>query len=265
MIASLTIAALTNTGLVRRRNEDALLAGTHVLASVSMDTPSSWRFDAFPVILAVADGIGGSVAGDVASREVLSCLARLPCPDGEKMLTARIYQAQDHLSRLVAQSPDLDGLGTTLAGVLFLSERLIIFSCGDSRVYMRDAGAGNTLVRCMTRDHSYVQEMIDSGRLTEKEARSHPLGHVITSCLSGGRRSQIPDIRMSSHTIKECMRLVLCTDGVWDYGGEQALQAVSSGDPVSAAQKALNICYDAGAPDNITLIIADVHCSQKQD
>jgi len=257
MIQSLTISALTNTGLIRRRNEDALLIGTHVRAAVSMVRPCCCRIEQFPVVLAVADGIGGSVAGDVASREVLSCLGQVPCPDGEKMLSDRIHKTQDHLSRLVAQSPDLDGLGTTLAGVLFLSERMIVFSCGDSRVYMRRLGDGDHLLR-MTKDHSYIQEMIDTGRLTEKEARSHPLGHVITSCLSGGRRRIAPDIRMSSHTVEDGMRLLLCTDGVWDYGGEQVLQAVSSGDPVTAAQKALNICYDAGAPDNITLIIADV-------
>jgi len=253
---SLDIAAITNTGLYRKRNEDSLLVGRDVLASESLTVPVLWQTDSFPVILAVADGIGGSVAGDVASREVLMCMARPPCPDWEESLHDRIHSAQNRLNRLVKNQPDLDGLGTTLAGVLFLPDRLIIFSCGDSRVYMRIPE--DRMITCMTKDHSVVQEMIDSGRLTEKEARTHPLGHIITSCLSGGRRRTTRDIRMSTHPIQKGMRFVLCTDGVWDYGGERFLKAASKGDPISAVKEILTICYDAGAPDNATLIIADV-------
>ncbi len=253
---SLDIAAITNTGLYRKRNEDSLLVGRDVLASESLAEPVLWRTDVFPVILAVADGIGGSVAGDVASREVLMCMARPPCPDWEESLHDRIHTARNHLNHLVKNQPELDGLGTTLAGVLFLPERLNIFSCGDSRVYMRMPG--DEAMTCMTKDHSVVQEMIDTGRLTEKEARSHPLGHIITSCLSGGRRRTTLDIRMSTHPIQKGMRLVLCTDGVWDYGGQPFLKAAPKGDPISAVKEILTICYDAGAPDNVTLIIADV-------
>ena len=250
------IAAITNTGLYRRRNEDSLLVGRDVLACVSLTEPKTWRIDSYPVILAVADGIGGSVAGDIASGEVLRCLARPLCPDREETLHNLIHAAQTHLDHLVETRPDLDGLGTTLAGVLALHDRIIIFSCGDSRVYMNLPG--NEGIQCMTKDHSVVQEMIETGRLTEKEARSHPLGHIITSCLSGGRRRSSLDIRMSTHPIQKGTRLVLCTDGVWDYGGELFLKAALRGDPTSATQEILSICYDAGAPDNITLIIADV-------
>ena len=112
----------------------------------------------------------------------------------------------------------------------------------------------------MTRDHSVIQEMIEEGNLTEKEARSHPLGHVITSCLSGGSRHHPPDIRITQIDALQGLRIIICTDGVWDYGGEKFLEAGHSGNPESAVQRILDICYKAGAPDNITLIIADI-CS----
>ena len=94
---SLDIAAITNTGLYRKRNEDSLLVGRDVLASESLTVPVLWQTDSFPVILAVADGIGGSVAGDVASREVLMCMARPPCPDWE--------ESPDTLCTKPSQSP----------------------------------------------------------------------------------------------------------------------------------------------------------------
>lgn len=257
MIKFLDIAAITNTGLRRKQNEDSLVVGADVLAAVSLQKPVTWKKELFPVIIAVADGIGGSVAGDVASREVLSFMAKVPCPVDEKSLHDRIVHAQEHLNHLVDNNPDLFGLGTTLAGVLLLSERLIIFSCGDSRVYMRRPG--ETVMKLITRDHSIVQEMIDSGRLTEKEARSHPSGHIITSCLSGGGVRSTPDIRMTTLSAESGTRMVICTDGVWDYGGDSFIQAVLKGDPVSSAKTVLTICYNAGAPDNLTFIIADLN------
>lgn len=136
MIRSLQIATFTNTGQYRRRNEDSLLVGGQVLAGLSMATPQSFFFDSVPVLLAVADGIGGSIAGDVASREVMQQLAIPPCPDGKHALYERISSLKTFLDHLVRKNPGLFGMGTTLAGVLCKSDELIIFSCGDSRVYL---------------------------------------------------------------------------------------------------------------------------------
>jgi len=262
MVMILKIAAVTNTGMYRKRNEDSFLVYPNVVAMESMNEPMYWQIDTVPVLLAVADGVGGSVAGDVASREVLAVLAELPCPDGEEALIERIHRAQIHLDQLVLQNMQLEGLGTTLAGVLFIRGMLIVFSCGDSRVYIHnpcDTMGSGGMLRCLTRDHSMVQELIEEGQLTEKEARSHPLGHIITSCLSGGRQRHSFDIRVSHHPLYDGMRVVICTDGVWDYGGEEFVAAACFGDPVIATRRVLRVCYDAGAPDNITLIIADLH------
>jgi protein phosphatase len=255
MIQLLRIAAITNIGQHRRRNEDSMLVGTKIYAGTSMDMPQVFDTQSLPVILAVADGIGGSVAGDIASSEVMLCLARPPCPDGEEKLTERILQSAASLQNIVRKNPALDGMGTTLAGVLCLKKDLIIFSCGDSRVYL---GSPHHRLTQMTRDHSVIQEMIEAGTLTEQKARSHPLGHIITSSLSGGKHRLPPDIRISKTDAMPGSRLIICTDGVWDYGGEEFIEAARSGDPETAAFNILHICYQAGAPDNITLIIADL-------
>ncbi|MDD1724519.1 MAG: protein phosphatase 2C domain-containing protein [Methanospirillum sp.] len=255
MITSLQIAAYTHTGLYRRRNEDSMLVSGRVYSGISMEAPVLSTEGQFPVILAVADGIGGSVAGDVASRSVLEFIATRPVPDNEDALKEVVTSSGKHLDHLVRSNPALFGLGTTISGILCSQAGITIFSCGDSRVYLRSEHGSLTL---MTRDHSVVQEMIDAGTLTEEKARSHPFGHIITSCISGGGTSPHPDIRTGEIMPNNGDRVIICTDGVWDYGGSEFLQAAISGDPCTAVSRIRDICMEKGAPDNITLIIGDI-------
>lgn len=256
MITRVQIAAYTHTGLYRKRNEDSLLVLDQVIYGVAMEKPTIRTIGTFPIVLAVADGIGGCVAGDIASREVLLSLAGLsPAPGDEETLLRSIYEATEHLERLVTENPALDGFGTTIAGVLITSKELLFFSCGDSRVYYKaPTSSGITL---MTKDHSVIQEMIDAGTLTEKEARSHPLGHIITSCLSGSRVRRIPDIRIYTTPVTPGSRIIMCTDGVWDYGGDGFLKAALIDDITIASKEIAKACFNEGAPDNLTYIIAD--------
>lgn len=258
MNSSIQIAAYSHTGLYRKRNEDSLLVSDQVISGAVMDNPRLILTDTIPVIFAVADGLGGCVAGDIASREVLRFMAGIiPTPANENELLNCITAATENLDRIARENPALDGLGTTLAGVLVTNEDVFFFSCGDSRVYYRFPGKKD--LQLMTKDHSIIQEMIDAGTLHEKDARSHPFGHVITSCLSGGKVARIPDIRISKTERVSGSRIVACTDGIWDYGGEKFLQAARIDDISGAAREIVNCCFDAGAPDNITLIIADIN------
>ncbi|PWR75748.1 PP2C family protein-serine/threonine phosphatase [Methanospirillum stamsii] len=257
MINSIHIAAFTHTGLYRKRNEDSLFIPGHLITKTAMDNPVFNTITKFPALLAVADGLGGCVAGDVASGEVLRYLGKTtPPPDDEESLMACINGAADHLVSLALKDPALDGFGTTLSGVLVTAGYLFIFSCGDSRVYC--STPDQKRLTLMTKDHSVIQEMIDAGTLSEKEARNHPLGHVITSCLSGGRVTRRPDIRIQKAVPISGSRIVICSDGVWDYGGEEVLKAARTGDLKEASKRMADICFDAGAPDNITFIIADM-------
>lgn len=255
MITSVQIAAYTHTGLYRKRNEDSMLVSGRVYSGASMEIPVSGIERMLPVILAVADGIGGSVAGDVASRSVLEYIAKGQIPDNEADLKELVTSSGKYLDMMVFENPALFGLGTTISGIICTQSDIIIFSCGDSRVYLRSESGSLML---MTRDHSVVQEMIDAGTLTEEKARSHPFGHIITSCISGGGTSPHPDIRTGRIRPKNGDRIVICTDGVWDYGGTEFMQAAARDDPITAVSHTREICMEKGAPDNITLIIADI-------
>lgn len=262
MIRSLSVAAITNIGLNRRCNEDSMFVGNKVFAGVSMDTPITENFTNFPVLFSVADGIGGSVAGDLASQTVMRCFSQEPVPHNEEELRFRILSAERDLDNLVSLNPQLYGLGTTIAGVLYNKSDLVIFSCGDSRVYIYNKRQRSP--ELITHDHSVIQEMIDAGKLDEEEARLHPLGHIITSCLSGGGPAINPDIRVYHKKPDDDDRLIICTDGVWDYGGEKFLKAVCNFEaPEAAALQVYKVCMDIGAPDNFTLIIIDLSKDNK--
>jgi len=258
MVTSLQIAAFTHVGLYRRRNEDSVLVGTRVFGNVSMDMPWTGVIgeEEFPVLLAVADGIGGSVAGDIASRSLLEFLSLHSASEYDNDLKVLLISGKQHLDSIAQKNPHLSGLGTTLTGSLCYQEAILIFSCGDSRAYIRHAGERS--LTQITRDHSMIQEMIEAGTLQEEEARHHPLGHIITSSFSGGKRDHIPDIRIQQVPTYDGDRIVICTDGVWDYGGEQFLRACIRDDPDAAVVRVRDICMDAGAPDNISIIITDI-------
>jgi PPM family protein phosphatase len=257
MITSLSITALTNTGLSRRWNEDSMLIGKEVSAGVSMNSPVTVEFYDLPVLLSVADGIGGSVAGDLASHTVMWRFSEGNVPLNEDELKIRVLLAKKDLESLVLVNPILNGLGTTIAGVLCCTDDLIVFSCGDSRVYL--VKPGQELPDLVTRDHSVIQEMIESGSLDKEEARSHPLGHVITSCISGGTSAGHPDLRVHHRKPVDGDRLIICTDGVWDYGGIDFLKAVTDKNQLSEViMQVYQICMNVGAPDNFTIIIADI-------
>lgn len=258
MVTSLQIAAFTHVGLYRRRNEDSVMVGSRVFAGVSMDMPWTGVIGEadLPILMAVADGIGGSVAGDIASRSLLEYLSLQSTDEMIHHLETLLLSGKQHLDSIALKNPHLSGLGTTITGVLCYQDSLLFFSCGDSRGYIRRAGERS--LTQVTRDHSIIQEMIEAGTIQEEEARHHPLGHIITSSFSGGNMNNIPEIRFQQLPAFDGDRVVICTDGVWDYGGEQFLRACIRDDPDTAVVRVKDVCMDAGAPDNISIIIADV-------
>lgn len=259
MVTSLLIAAFTHTGLSRRRNEDSVMVGNRVFGNVSMEMPWSGEVieEEVPVLMAVADGIGGSVAGDIASRSLLEFLSLHPVSEYNYDLYSLLLAGKEHLDSIALKNPHLTGLGTTLTGVICYPDSLFFFSCGDSRAYIRRAG--ERFLTQVTKDHSVIQEMIDAGTISVEEGRHHPLGHIITSSFSGGRKGPRPDIMIVQTPSYDGDRIVICTDGVWDYGGEQFLRACISDEPDTAVLRVRDICMDAGAPDNISIIIADLY------
>ena len=185
----LRYAARSDVGLVRDGNEDSGYAG--------------------PRLLAVADGMGGHAAGEVASTVALSALAPLDDDDraGDLLdaLAAAVGAAQVSLGRAVNAQPELEGMGTTLTALLWSGNRIGLAHVGDSRAYLLRAGE----LMQLTHDHTYVQSLVDSGRITADEAASHPRRSLLTRALGDGNQTE-PDL--SIREVRAGDRFLLCSD-----------------------------------------------------
>jgi PPM family protein phosphatase len=237
--ASLTVswAALTDTGLRRDHNEDSLLA----------ESP----------IFAVADGMGGHAAGDVASAAVVRRLAEHTGTDFTD--TDAIVEALRAATADISHAVDEEhlGVGTTVTGAaLTLQEGAAywaIFNVGDSRVYMFEDGE---LTR-VTVDHSVVQELVDAGAISAKDAESHPDSNIITRAI-GFDEEPMPDYWMLP--VRPGLRLLLCSDGLTKEVPDDRLQEqLGAGrTPGETVQDLVSAALAAGGRDNVTAVIVDV-------
>ncbi len=237
MTLALRFAARSHTGLLREGNEDSVYAG--------------------PRVLAVADGMGGHAAGEVASAVAIAALAQLdedaPGNDLLDVLRNRAVAANEHLRDMVSGDQALEGMGTTLTAFLFAGSRLGMLHIGDSRAYLLRDG---TLTQ-ITHDHTLVQTLVDQGRISEEEASTHPQRSLITRALDG-RAGIEPDL--SVREVRAGDRYLLCTDGLTGPVGRlQTLQeALDLPDPQEACDRLVQLALRGGGPDNVTVIVADV-------
>jgi protein phosphatase len=233
---SLRFAARSHTGLLRDGNEDSVYAG--------------------PRLLAVADGMGGHAAGEVASAVAIAAIAPLdedtPGPDLLDALLGAATSANQHLHDMVEGDPTLEGMGTTLTAVLWGGSRLGLLHIGDSRCYLLRDG----VLAQITHDHTLVQTLVDAGRISAEEAESHPQRNVITKVLDG-RDELEPDL--SVREVRAGDRYLLCSDGLTGpVGSNDTLRdALSLADPQAAVDRLVQLALRGGGPDNITVIVAD--------
>ncbi len=236
MTLTLRYAARSHVGLLRRMNQDSVYAG--------------------PRLLAVADGMGGHAAGEVASAVAIAALAPLdedaPGADLLDALREAALSANDHLRDMVDGDGALEGMGTTLTAILSAGSRLGLLHIGDSRCYLLRDGELSQI----THDHSLVQTLIDEGRITEEEASSHPQRSVITRVLDGR-----PDLELdlSVREVRAGDRYLICSDGLTGpVGSRDTLTAeLSRADPQEAVDSLVQLALRGGGPDNITVIVAD--------
>lgn len=237
MTLALRYAARSHLGLIRKGNEDSVYAG--------------------PRILAVADGMGGHAAGEVASAVAIAAIAPLdedaPGSDLLDLLRERAVAANEHLRDMVAGDATLDGMGTTLTAFLFSGTRLGMVHIGDSRAYLLRDGA----LRQITTDHTLVQKLVDEGRISPEEASTHPQRNLVTRALDG-REDIEPDL--SVREVRAGDRYLLCSDGLTGPVGQlSTLQEALEGDDVQAScDKLVQLALRGGGPDNVTVIVADV-------
>ncbi|MEO6206119.1 MAG: protein phosphatase 2C domain-containing protein, partial [Mycobacteriales bacterium] len=237
MTLSLRFAARSHIGLLRQINQDSVYAG--------------------PRLLAVADGMGGHAAGEVASAVAIAAIAPLdedaPGADLLDALREAALVANQHLRDMVEGDPALQGMGTTLTAILSAGSRLGLMHIGDSRCYLLRDGELSQI----THDHSLVQALIDEGRITEEEASSHPQRNVITKVLDG-RDELEPDLSVREARAGD--RYLLCSDGLTGpvASPETLRDALSLPTPQEAVDQLVQLALRGGGPDNITVIVAEV-------
>jgi PPM family protein phosphatase len=239
MTLALHYALRSDVGLLRPGNEDSAYAG--------------------PRLLAIADGMGGHAAGEVASAVAISAIAPLDgrnLTDGDAMLDAladAVASARDTLHEMSLADPAVEGMGTTLTAMLWAGAKVAVCHIGDSRAYMlRDGDLWQ-----ITRDHTLIQSLVDEGRLSPAAAANHPQRSLIIRALQGSTEAD-PDLGIHDAILGD--RYLLCSDGLTDVVGDEAVAHTLSTVPDAdqAVRQLIELANENGGPDNITCIVADV-------
>jgi PPM family protein phosphatase len=231
----LRYAARSDRGLVRANNEDSVYAGARLLA--------------------LADGMGGHAAGEVASQLVIAALAHLdddePGGDLLSKLESAVRAGNAAIADHVQLEPDLEGMGTTLTAILFAGNQLGLVHIGDSRGYLLRDGE----LTQITKDDTFVQTLVDEGRITAEEAHSHPQRSLIMRALTGHEVE--PTLTMREARAGD--RYLLCSDGLSDpVSDETILEALQIPDVAESAYRLIELALRGGGPDNVTVVVADV-------
>jgi serine/threonine protein phosphatase PrpC len=231
----LDYAALSDVGRVRKDNQDSGYAG--------------------PWLLTVCDGVGGAARGDIASSTAVGQLVRLDEEPGDDLLGAiagAIHRAHDRIAELVDQDPTINGNSTTVTVAVFDGGQVGIGHVGDSRGYLYRSGKLTQL----TKDHTFVQSLIDEGRITEVESRVHPHRNLILKAVDGVHETE-PDLFTIDVAAGD--RLFLCSDGASGVLDDARLADIlSSGTPDYAVTELIRASLEAGSSDNVTCVVADV-------
>ncbi|WP_193610076.1 PP2C family protein-serine/threonine phosphatase [Nocardioides lijunqiniae] len=239
MSLRLHYSAISDVGRVRKDNQDSGYAG-------------AW-------LLAVCDGVGGAARGDIASATAIQTLRELDVPPADDTgadlldrVADTLHEAHLRIGQLVDADPALNGTSTTATVALFDGDRVGMGHVGDSRAYLfRDKELSQ-----LTKDHTFVQSLIDEGRITEAESRVHPHRNLILKALDGMQEAD-PDLFMIELVPGD--RLFLCSDGacgVLDDG--RLADILSMGTPDFAAVELVRASLEAGSSDNVTCLVADV-------
>jgi protein phosphatase len=235
MTLTLRYAAQSDRGLIRDGNQDSVYAG--------------------PRLLAVADGMGGMAAGDVASNIVIAAMAPLDEDvPGDALVDAlrhAVGAANQQLRDTVDANPHLEGMGTTLTAVLFSGSKIGMVHIGDSRAYMVRQGEFTQI----TKDDTYVQMLVDEGRISAEEASSHPQRSLLTRALDG----RDIDPEYSVRQVLKGDRYLICSDGLSGVVSSETIgeSMRDIADPQACVERLVQLALRGGGPDNITVVIAD--------
>ena len=241
MDARVLSVASSHIGRVRASNQDSGYAGTHLFL--------------------VADGMGGHAGGDVASSLATQTVTAIADERFETIEIARerlvdaVTTSAGELVAAVREHPDLTGMGTTVSALLRHNHQVVIAHIGDSRVYRFRDG----VLEQITTDHTFVQKLVETGRITAEEALVHPRRNVLMRVLGDFEGSV--EIDSAIVDTEPGDRWLLCSDGLCGFVPEQAIAAVLASEPdaAKAAERLIAMTLERGAPDNVTVVIAGVN------
>jgi len=230
-------SATTHVGLVRKVNEDSILAAPEAR------------------IWAVADGMGGHAAGDVASQTVIDALALVPQGLDPAALMQGVREALHRAhARIQAEAAarHVEAMGATVVALALADGHFVAFWAGDSRLYrFRDRE-----VELLTTDHSAVAELVLSGQITWDEAELHPMSNIVTRAVGVGEVLQLDKVRGE---LRPGDRFLICSDGLSRYAGFETLRRLVPGAPIeTVTDTLLGLALAGGARDNVSIIVIDV-------
>ena len=231
--------AASDVGRVRSSNQDSGYAGVNLFF--------------------VADGMGGHAGGDIASAIASQHIALADEPletsaEAEQQLVDFIYQAKQKIDASVKQHPAITGMGTTLSALMVTGTKVTIAHIGDSRIYLARDG----VVKQITSDHTFVQRLVDTGRISEEEALVHPRRSVLMRVL--GDIEQFPELDLDTYETKPGDRWMACSDGLSGVVPSQLMESIllSNVGVKEAAELLIGEALEFGAPDNVTVVLVDV-------
>lgn len=230
-------------GKTRKSNQDAFFAA---------------EIEHNAVFAIVCDGMGGANAGNVASETAVRIISDyimrsyrmgMDTEATEKMLKNAIESANIEIYEMALKNPELNGMGTTVVIAIAENDRVVIAHVGDSRAYLV-----SDKIKQLTRDHSVVQSLVESGKISLEDARVHPRKNVITRAL-GAEENVIPDIADIEFCENE--KLLLCTDGLSSFIDEQTILEIMKRNNTTVADELVDKANENGGGDNITVVILD--------
>jgi protein phosphatase len=244
---------LTDVGKVRSNNEDSIL---------TMELSSSFESKSISSILcAVADGVGGSQKGEVASKLALQALAEkapgLMIGSGSaepgRALRSAIEMANEAVVKYGTEHSESEGMATTIVASLIVGGVAYVAHAGDSRAYLINRGE----IKQLTKDDSQVQEWVDAGKINANEARHYPGRNVITRAV--GAATDI-EVTVSSFSLAPADRILLCSDGLWEPLSDVEIQKIvlESSNPQSACERLVSLANERGGKDNASIVIVEM-------
>ena len=265
----ISISAKTDVGRGRENNEDAY-AFCPSLSKPDWHlehTKGYVKLDPLGTLIVVADGMGGTNAGEVASAVATETLKQMFSTEAAQeaaksddaaraLLVKAVKKADEAINLKMFDSPETAGMGTTIVICWITTEKAYVAWCGDSRCYRYHADDG---LQPLTKDHSYVQELIDRGELTVEESFSHPDNNIITRGLGDFDTQVMPDIAISP--VKAGDTFLLCSDGLCGYCTNEQIQQIladSPGDTERCTDQLLKKALDVPGDDNICIVVASL-------